>query len=78
MKRISLDKDIKPLSEFRANASALIQQVKKTKRPLVITHHGRSVAVVIDVKEYEELLDKLEVLQDICLTESRLGGDQQD
>jgi prevent-host-death family protein len=64
--RIELDKDVKPISEFRANATTLIDQVNKTKRPLVITQHGKSSAVLLDVREYESLLDRLELLTDIA------------
>jgi antitoxin YefM len=69
MERIELDKDVKPISEFRANATNLIDQVNKTKRPLVITQHGKSSAVLLDVKEYEALLDKIELLSDLAEAE---------
>jgi antitoxin YefM len=69
MERIELDKDVKPISEFRANATNLIEQVNKTKRPLVITQHGKSSAVLLDVKEYEALLDKIELLSDLAEAE---------
>jgi antitoxin YefM len=69
MERIELDKDVKPISEFRANATNLIEQVNKTKRPLVITQHGKSSAVLLDVREYEALLDKIELLSDLAEAE---------
>jgi antitoxin YefM len=69
MERIELDKDVKPISEFRANATSLIDQVNKTKRPLVITQHGKSSAVLLDVREYEALLDKVELLSDLAEAE---------
>lgn len=72
MYRIQLDEDIKPLSEFRANASRLIQHVKKTKRPLVLTQRGKSSAVLIDVAEYEELLYNAELQRDIKLAEEQI------
>ena len=72
MQRILLDQDIKPLSEFRANAAAFIKQVQATKRPMVITSHGKSAAVLLDVAEYEDLLEKNEVLQDIHMAEHQL------
>ncbi len=65
MHRLKIHQDIKPLSEFRANAASVIQQVHDTKRPVVITHRGRSAAVLIDSQEYENLMEKLELLQDI-------------
>ena len=72
MKRPRVDEDIKPLSEFRANATACIQQVTRTKRPLVITQHGRSAVVVLDASEYEALLDRLELLEDLQASEADL------
>jgi len=72
MERIELDKDVKPISEFRANATNLIEQVNKTKRPLVITQHGKSSAVLLDVKEYEALLDKIELLSDLAEAEENI------
>jgi prevent-host-death family protein len=65
MERIQFDKDVKPISEFRANAPSLIEQVHRTKRPLVITQHGKSAAILLDVQEYEAMLEKLDVLTDI-------------
>jgi len=65
MYRIQLDQDIQSVSEFRAHTTSYINQVKETKRPLVLTQHGKSSAVLLDVAEYEKLIDKIEVIQDI-------------
>ena len=73
MRQVNLEEDIKPLSEFRANAATLVKQVKDTRRPLVITQHGKSSAILIDVKEYQSLLDKIEILQDIQLAEQQVS-----
>ena len=72
MRRVNLDEDIRPLSEFRANAASFVQQVHQTKRPLVITHRGRSAAVLLDVAEYEGLLEKIELLQDVHQAEREI------
>jgi antitoxin YefM len=63
--RIRIDTDIKPVSEFRANAADLIEQVKTTGRPLVLTQHGRSTAVVVDAADYEEMVEEIELLRDV-------------
>ena len=76
MLRPLLDQDIRSLSEFRTNTATLIDQVRKTKRPLVLTQHGRSTAVVLDVSEYERLLEKLELLQDIQISQDQLSKGQ--
>ncbi|HYS54714.1 MAG TPA: type II toxin-antitoxin system Phd/YefM family antitoxin [Thermoanaerobaculia bacterium] len=64
-RRIKVDTDIKPISEFRANAADLIEQVKTTGRPLVLTHRGRSAAVVVDAADYEEMVEEIELLRDV-------------
>ncbi len=61
--------DIQPLTSFRANAASLVAQVRTTGRPLVLTQHGRSAAVLMGVAEYEAMVEELEALRDIQLSE---------
>ena len=74
MQRLILDKDIKPMSEFRAHTASCIHQVQNSKRPIVITHHGKSAAVLIDVAEFEAMSQRLEFLEDIATGESQVDG----
>jgi antitoxin YefM len=76
MPRIRLTDDVRPLSEFRANVAAFVQRVRKTRRPMVLTQHGRSAAVLVDVAAYEELLDRVELLQDVERAERQLAKGQ--
>ena len=73
MTQISFVQDIQPLSVFRGNVTGFIKQVQSTHRPLVITNHGRSAAVLLDVLKYEELMEQLELLQDIHVAERQLA-----
>lgn len=73
MRQINFENDIKPLSEFRANAANLVKQVKDTKRPLILTQHGKSAAVLVDVSAYQAIMDKLELLQDIQIAEKQIS-----
>ncbi len=73
MQRINLRQDIRPLSEFRANAAAMLRQVRESKRPLVLTQRGHSAAVVLDVGQYERQLEEVELLRDIHLAEQQLA-----
>jgi prevent-host-death family protein len=74
MKRIMFADDIHPLSEFRSNASGFIAQVHDTKRPLVITQNGKSTAVLLDVNEYDKLVEKMELFQDIELALNQINS----
>ena len=76
MHRIFLNEDIQSISDFRANTNAFIKQVQKTKRPLILTQHGRSSAILLDVAEYEKLLDELELLHELQTARKELEQGQ--
>ena len=65
MKRPRINEDIRPMSEFRTGISSFLKQIHDTKRPLIITQHGKGVAVLLDAGEYEAMQEKIEMLQDI-------------
>lgn len=65
--------DVQPLSAFRANAAGFLDQVRSTKRPLVLTQHGRSAAVLLDVDEYEALVEELGIIRDIRQAKAELA-----
>lgn len=74
MSQIQLDQDIRSLSDFRANAASYIERVKSQRRPLVLTQHGKSSAVLIDVEEYQKLLDKIQLLEELSTARKELDS----
>ena len=72
MQRLKIDQDIKPLSEVRTGIANFIKQVHDTKRPVIITQHGKGVAVLLDAHEYEAMQEKLELLTDVQLSLNQL------
>ena len=74
MQRLRIDQDIRPMSEFRSGIASFIKQIHDTKRPLVITQHGKGVGVLLDVAEYEAMQDKIELLQDIQTSITQLNS----
>ncbi len=76
MQRLKIDQDIKPLSEVRIGIANYIKQVRDTKRPVIITQHGKGVAVLLDASEYENMLEKLELLTDVQTSLSQLAQGQ--
>jgi len=73
MRPINIKEDIQPLSNFRAGVSSYIQQVNETKRPLVITQHGKGVAVLTDISEFEAMQTRLDLLDEIYKAESQIN-----
>lgn len=72
MQRLKINHDIKPLSEVRTGITKFIKQVHDTKRPVIITQRGKSVAVLLDANEYETMQEKLELLTDIQVSLSQI------
>lgn len=68
--------DIQTLSAFRANVASFVDQVRQTRRPLVLTQHGQSAAVLLGAADYEALVEELEILRDISLSERELADGQ--
>jgi len=76
MQRLKIDQDIRPLSEVRTGIASIIKQVHDTKRPVIITQHGKGVAVLLDAHEYEAMQDKLELLTDVQISINQLESGQ--
>ncbi len=62
---ISISSDIEPLSDFRKKSADFITRLKKEKQPIILTQHGKSAAVLMDVTEYERIANKMEMLEDL-------------
>lgn len=73
MPRLRPTTDIRPLADFRANLAAVVDQVQRTKRPVILTQHGRSAAVLVNTEEFEAMQDRLELLEDVRVAEDQLA-----
>jgi len=71
--RIEIDQDIQPLSEFRKHAADFIDRLKKQKRTIVLTQHGKSAAVLVDVSEYQRMIDKIDLMDELIEAERQIA-----
>ncbi len=71
--RFKLDQDIRSVSDFRKNAASFIDHIKKEKRAIVLTQHGKSAAVLVDVSEYQRMIDKLDKMEDLLEAERQIA-----
>lgn len=49
-------KDIQPMTTFRNHSAEIMQHLKDTKRPVILTVNGKAAAVVQDAEAYQHLL----------------------
>ena len=54
---IDITKDILSLTTFRRRSGAFMKQIRKSKRPVVLTVKGKAAAIVQDAEAYQRLLD---------------------
>ena len=54
---LDLTQDIQSLTTFRRRSGEFLKQLKKSKRPVVLTVKGKAAAIVQDAAAYQRLLD---------------------
>ncbi len=57
---------VQPVTELKRRATKIIAQLREDRVPIYVTEHGRSAAVLLDVESYENLLNRLELLEGIA------------
>ncbi len=54
---LDITQDIQSLTTFRRRSRGFLEQLKKSRRPVILTVNGRAAAVVQDAEAYQRLLD---------------------
>lgn len=57
---------IDSLTNFRQHTSELVDQIKTTRSPLLLTVDGKAEIVVQDAASYQQLLDRAERLETVA------------
>jgi len=60
---VNLSQDIHPLTNFKRNTADFVKQMKKTKRPVILTVNGKAELVVQDADSYQNMLQRLDRLE---------------
>ena len=60
-------KNIRPLTDFRNNMKEYIGELKKNKKPIILTQHGKGTAVLLDAEKYQELQDQIDFMRKVAL-----------
>jgi prevent-host-death family protein len=54
-----------PITDLRQNSARILQRVRSERRPVVILQRGRPAAVMERVEDFEQRLERLELLEAI-------------
>lgn len=51
--------DVRSVTDLKTHPADLVQQVRKSRRPMLLTRRGKGVAVLLNLEDYEELVDRI-------------------
>ncbi len=54
---LDITRDIQSLTTFRRRSGDFMKQLRKNKRPVILTVKGKAAAIVQDAEAYQRLLD---------------------
>ena len=67
---INLVEDIKPISYVKAHTAEIMRQVEEKNNPVVITQNGEAKAVLMDVKQYQNIVNAVNLMKIISIGEN--------
>jgi prevent-host-death family protein len=63
-----------PVSALKQDASATLERVRKSKRPLIVTQGGKPAAVLLSVNAYEKGEQEREILKLLARGEREIAA----
>jgi prevent-host-death family protein len=60
---VKFSEDIVPLGEMKVNPGKIVRRVDETGRPVLLTSHGRGVAVVQSLSDYEAVQEERDFMR---------------
>jgi len=66
----NLVEDIKPLSYVKLHTAEAMRRVEGKNNPMVITQNGEAKAILMDVKQYQKIIDTINLLKILSIGEN--------
>lgn len=60
---VKFSEDVVPLGDMKVNPGKVVRRVDETGRPVLLTSHGRGVAVVQALDEYEAVQEERDFMR---------------
>jgi prevent-host-death family protein len=67
---INLVEDIRPISYVKAHTAEIMKQIGEKNNPMVITQNGEAKAVLMDVKQYQNIINSINLLKILSIGEN--------
>jgi prevent-host-death family protein len=73
---LNLVQDIKPISYVKSHTAEVLKQVEEKNNPLVITQNGEPKAVLMAVKQYQDIVDTINLLKILAIGENDIRNNR--
>ena len=67
---INLVQDIRPISYVKSHTAEVLSQVREKNKPMVITQNGEAKAVIMDVNQYQNIINAINLMKIISIGEN--------
>jgi len=54
------------VTDFQNNVSQYLKELKKNKKPLVLTENGESAAVLLSAEKFQEMQDQIDFMRKVA------------
>ena len=69
---INLVEDIRPISYVKSHTAEVMKLVEEKNNPMVITQNGKAKAVLMDVKQYQNIINAINLIKILSIGEKDL------
>ncbi len=59
-------KNILPLTDFRNQMKKYLKELEVSQKPIILTQHGKSAAVLLSAEAFQKMQDEIEFLKKIA------------
>ncbi|MFC1859469.1 type II toxin-antitoxin system Phd/YefM family antitoxin [Thermodesulfobacteriota bacterium] len=73
---LSITEDILSITDLKRKTNSVLEQIHKTKRPVVLTVNGKAEAVLMDAKEYERITNAFNFLKLLIPAEEDISNER--
>jgi len=69
---INLVEDIRSISYIKSHTAEIMKQVSEKNNPMIITQNGEAKAVLMNVMQYQSIVDSINLLKILSIGENDL------
>jgi prevent-host-death family protein len=73
---INLVEDIRPISYVKSHTAEILKQIEDKNNPVVITQNGEARAVLMDVRQYQDIIDTINLLKILSIGEDDIKNNR--